>query len=49
MGMQLIIQGVEEVEQMAILKRLGCTLLQGAQIGSPLDGKEVVTQLDVEA
>ncbi|GAA4016896.1 hypothetical protein GCM10022280_14990 [Sphingomonas swuensis] len=42
LGLQVTAEGVETVEQLAILRRLGCDLVQGYLLAQPLEAKELV-------
>ena len=41
MGVEMIIQGIDSEEQIALLKNLGCSLMQGHLLGAPLSDAEV--------
>jgi diguanylate cyclase (GGDEF)-like protein len=41
LGAQLIVQGVETPEQLALLKQAGCVLMEGKALGAPLTDNEV--------
>jgi diguanylate cyclase (GGDEF)-like protein len=45
MNMQLIIQGVQTEAQIALLKTLGCTLMQGQGVFAPLSSHDVLQKM----
>lgn len=45
LSMQIIVQGVESEQQIAKLKELGCTLMQGKLLGAPLSESEIETKM----
>lgn len=45
MSMRVMVPGVESDQQMAVLKDLGCTLMQGQLLSIPLSEREVVDKL----
>lgn len=47
LSIEIIVKGVESEEQVRILKELGCRLLQGHLIGSPLSEGEVTDKMIV--
>lgn len=45
MSMQVIVRGVECEQQFQVLKELGCTLMQGILLGTPLPENEVTAKM----
>ena len=45
LGVDVVAQGVETEQQMALLRQLGCTELQGYLLGRPIPASEVVELL----
>lgn len=43
--MQVIAQGVESDDQLAAVKQLGCTIMQGQQLGAPISERDVVGKM----
>jgi EAL domain-containing protein (putative c-di-GMP-specific phosphodiesterase class I) len=46
LGLRTVAEGVEHVEQVAILQRLGCHFAQGYLFAEPLPATELATVLD---
>lgn len=47
LGAQLIVQGVENQDQLKLLKKSGCTLMEGKALGAPLSENEVISSTSV--
>lgn len=45
LSIQVIVQGIESEQQVALLKDLGCTLMQGRLLGAPLSEREVTHKM----
>ncbi|EYR65149.1 hypothetical protein N866_13210 [Actinotalea ferrariae CF5-4] len=46
LGLQVVAEGVETAGQLAALRRLGCTRVQGFHLGRPMTGEELADVLD---
>ena len=49
LGLKIVAEGVETVEQQELLTRLGCNALQGFLLGSPVSAAELSRTLPVHA
>lgn len=47
MGIQVVVQGVESEVQMDVLKKMGCTLVQGSYIGAPLTAQALLQKIAI--
>lgn len=47
LSIQVIIQGIEKDQQVALLQDLGCSLMQGRLLGVPLTEREVADKMDM--
>ncbi|TCS72727.1 diguanylate cyclase (GGDEF)-like protein [Sulfuritortus calidifontis] len=45
LGLDTVVEGVEDAEQLAALRRLGCRVVQGYLISRPLPGKDIGAML----
>lgn len=45
MSMQVIVQGVENEQQVNLLKNLGCTIMQGPYLSDPISANDVLTKM----
>lgn len=46
LGLQVVAEGVETAAQLAALRRLGCTRVQGFHLGRPMTGQELADVLE---
>ena len=46
LGLEVVAEGVETEEQLALLRGLGCEFVQGFLIGRPLEAADAARQLE---